>query len=232
MMSDLSGRDRQIVTILVKRWEARGREAFDIAPGEDMVADAGWPAEVPRPRRDEIRSLVAAKYFDVDKSVAPTWRFWPSATAREVFAGAEAQDRAAALNDPDERLGVILDAIVEAFEKEPDTALLTIRYDQGVIIRHPAWPIEPDIVRPHDLDQLTHLGLLGWTGTTEFWPTPRGRMASKNPEALLTELAEETADEGRRSRLRSWAEKMRAGDVAVGTATSLTGTVIRILLGA
>lgn len=231
-MSDLSSRDRELLKALVERWEAGNREPFDIPPGEDAIVDDEWPAEVSRPGSDEVRSLVAREYLEIDESVAPTWRFWPSTTAREAFAGADAQNRAAALKDPDERLGVILDAIVEAFEKDPETALLILTYDQGAIIRHPRWPIEPDVVRPHDLDQLTHLGLLGWTGTTEFWPTPRGRMATSSPEALLAELAEESTDEGKRSRLRMWAEKMRAGDVAVGTATSLTGTVIRILLGA
>jgi hypothetical protein len=231
-MRDLSSRERELLKALVERWEASDREPFDIAPGEDTIVDDRWPAQVARPRQDEIRSLVAREYLEIDKSVAPTWRFWPSATARQAFACADAVKRAAALKDPDERLGVILDAIVEAFEKDPETALLMLSYDQGSTIRHPHWPIEPDVVRPHDLDQLTHLGLLGWTGTTEFWPTPRGRMASRNPDALLAELAEESTDEGKRSRLRRWAEKIRAGDVAVGTATSLTGTVIRILLGA
>lgn len=230
-MSDLSSRDRKLLKALVEGWEAGDRQPFDIAPGEDTIVEVNWPPHVARPRQDEVRSLVARGYLEIDKSVAPTWRFWPSATAREAFAAADSEKRAAALKDPDERLGVILDAIVEAFEKEPETALLMLGYDQGAIIRHPHWPIEPDVIRPHDLDQLTHLGLLGWTGTTEFWPTPRGRMALRNPDALLTELAEESTDEEKRSRLRKWAEKIRAGDVAVGTASSLTGTVIRILLG-
>jgi len=106
-----------------------------------------------------------------------------------------------------------------------------VRADQVDIVRHPHWGIEPDVVRMHDLRQLEDLELIGWDGTTEFFPTPRGRMASKNPAVFLAQRAEEVEDEAERSRLRRMAEKFRAGDVVVGTVGGLTGAVIRALLG-
>jgi hypothetical protein len=143
----------------------------------------------------------------------------------------EQERRAEALKDPDARLGVILDAIVEAFENDPATPLLLLRTDQVDIVRHPQWPIEPDVVRRHDLRQLEELQLISWDSATEFFPTPQGRMASRNQAAFLSQRADEIEDEAERSRLRQVAEKFRAGDVAVGAASGLTGAAIRALLG-
>lgn len=126
---------------------------------------------------------------------------------------------------------MILDAIVTAFEKDPASPLLIVRTDQVDIVRHPHWGIEPDVVPMHDLRQLEDLNLIGWDGVTEFFPTPTGRMASKNPAALLVQRADEVADEEERSRLRRVAERFRAGDVAVSTVGGVTGAAIRALLG-
>ena len=139
--------------------------------------------------------------------------------------------RTAALKDPDERLGVILDAIVEAFEGDPAEPLLILGTGSGSVVRHPCWGIEPDVVRKHDLSQLDLLGFIAWESDTAFFPTPNGRMASASPALFLTKTAEGVADEEESSRLRSTAEKLRAGDIAVGAAGSFTGSVIRALLG-
>lgn len=98
-------------------------------------------------------------------------------------------------------------------------------------MRHPGWPIEPDAVRTHDLRQLENLGLIGWDGTTAFFPTPRGRMASENAAAFLAQRADEVEDEEDRSRLQRMAAKFRAGDVAVSALGGLTGAAIRAVLG-
>jgi hypothetical protein len=225
----LSERERELVETIVRLSE--GREPFEIAPGEDTLNDPRWPTDVRKPTRDEVRVLVGREYLDVDPTAAPTWRFWPAEAARQQFAGDAARRRAEALKDPDARLGLILDAIVEAFEKDPATPLLMLRTDQVDIVRHPHWAIEPEVVRMHDLRQLEDLQLIGWDGATEFFPTPKGRMASKNPAAFLAQWAEEVTDDEERSRLRRMAEKFRAGDVAVSAAGGLTGAAIRAVLG-
>ena len=228
-MVDLSDRECELLETMVRISEAG--EPFEIPAGEDTLTDPRWPAEVPKPTRVEVRSLVGRQYVEVDRTVATKWRFWPADAARQEFAGEAARRRAEALRDPDVRLGVILDAIVEAFEQDPATPLLMLRTDQVDIVRHPHWPIEPDVVRMHDLRQLEDLKLIGWDGTTEFFPTPTGRMASKNQAGFLAQRADEVADEEERSRLRRMAEKFRAGDVAVSAAGGLTGAAIRAALG-
>lgn len=228
-MVPLSERERELLGTMVALSE--GRQSFEIRAGEDTLGDPRWPAEVRKPTRDEVRSLVHRQYLETDRTAAPAWRFWPAEAAREEFAGDATRRRAEALRDPDARLGVILDAIVEAFHKDPATPLLILRTDQVDLVRHPHWAIEPDVVRMHDLRQLEDLQLIGWDGATAFFPTPKGRMASENPAAFLAQRADEVEDEEERSRLRGMAEKFRAGDVAVSTVGSVTGAAIRAVLG-
>jgi hypothetical protein len=80
--------------------------------------------------------LAGRGYLEVDKSVAPTWRFWPAKAARDQLGGEATRQRASSLKDPDARLGVILDSIVEAFDSDPATPLLILRTDQVDIVRH------------------------------------------------------------------------------------------------
>jgi len=228
-MIDLSDRERELLEMMVRLSEAG--EPFEIPVGDDILNDPRWPADVRKPTSDEVRALVGHEYLEVDKTVAPKWRFWPADAARQAFAGEAVRRRAEALKDPDARLGVILDAVVEAFGEDPATPLLMLRTDQVDIVRHPHWAIEPDVVRMHDLRQLENLELIGWEGTTEFFPTPKGRMASRNQAAFLAQRADEVEDVEERSRLRRIAEKFRTGDVAVGTAGGLTGAAIRAALG-
>lgn len=228
-MTPLSDRERQLVETMVTVSEAD--QPFEIGAGEDALDDPRWPAAVPPPTREEVRALVSRDYLQVDRSAAPAWHFWPATAARDEFGSDITRERAQALRDPDARLGVILDAIVEAFETDPATPLLFLRMQQVDIVRHPGWPIEPDAVRMHDLRQLEDLGLIGWDGTTEFYPTPRGRMASKNAAAFLAQRADEIEDEEERSRLQRMAAKFRAGDVAVSALGGVTGAAIRAVLG-
>jgi hypothetical protein len=227
-MTGLSERERELLQTMVI--VSAPADLFEIPLGADTLEDPRWPKEVREPSREEVRSLVARDYLESDKTAAPAWRFWPAEAARSEFADEVARRRAEALKDPDARLGVILDAIVAAFEADPATPLLILRTDQVDIVRHPHWPIEPDVVGMHDLRQLTDLDLLGWDGN-EFFPTLKGRMAAKDPAAFLSRRAEEVEDAEEQSRLRRMAERFRAGDVAVSVAGGLTGAAIRTALG-
>src|SRR3954454_11986204 len=175
-MAALGDRERELLETMVTLSEEDG-QPFEIGAGCDTLSDTRWPATVRKPGREEVRSLLAHGYLETDKSAAPSWRFWPADAARAEFGGDAAQARAEALRDADARLGVILDAVVEAFEDDPATPLLMLRTDQVDIVRHPHWPIEPDVVRMHDLRQLEDLGLIGWDGPTQFFPSPKGRLA-------------------------------------------------------
>ncbi len=228
-MGDLSERERELLETMVTL--AAGNEPFEIKPGEDALDDQRWPPQVREPTREEVRSLFRRQYLGVDETAGPAWSFWPTEAARHEFAGVVVRRRAEALKDPDARLGVILDAIVDAFENDPATPLFICRTDEVDIVRHPHWAIEPDVVRMHDLRQLEDLRLIGWDGTTAFYPSPNGRMASKNPAAFLAQRADEVEDEEERSRLRRMAEKFRAGDVAISAIGGVTGAAIRAVLG-
>jgi hypothetical protein len=228
-MDPLSEHEREVLGTMVALSE--GGRPLEIPAGEDTLDEPGWPADVRKPTRAEIRAWIGREYLEVDKSALPAWRFWPSAASRAEFAGDEARRRAEALKDPDARLGMILDAIVHAFERDPATPLLIIRTDQVDLIRHPHWTIEPDVVRMHDLRQLENLQLIGWDDNMTFFPTPQGRAASGNPAAFLAQRADELDDEDERSRLRRMAKQLRAGDVAVSASGGLTGAAIRAMLG-
>ena len=230
-MAELSERQRELATTMVALSE-EDTAPLEIGPGQDTLDDPRWPGAVPKPSRDEIRSIVGMEYLEIDKSAPQgVWRFLPAEAAREEFGGDDTLARAEALKDPDARLGAILDAIVSAFESDPATPLRLFRTMQADLVRHPNWPIEPDVVQMHDLRQLELLELIGWEGETAFFPTPQGRMASKNQAAFLAQRAERVEDEEERSRLSDAAERFRAGDVAVGTVGGLTAAAIRALLG-
>jgi hypothetical protein len=228
---ELSERDTEILETLVGLSGGEADWYFEIPVGADRIPSPPWPGSVQSPHREEIRSLVNRDLLEIDKSVAPTWRFWPSAKAREHFPDAAEKALKDALANPEERLAVILKAIVDAFEADPSEPLLFIRTSSVDIVRHGGWAIPPDVVRHHDLSQLQELGLVGWEGETEFYPTPAGRTAVKNPAALLSERAEQIQDEAERSRLRAWAEKIRAGEIAVSATSGVAVAAIRALLG-
>ncbi|MBS1862860.1 MAG: hypothetical protein JSS68_14245 [Actinobacteria bacterium] len=230
-MCELSERDTEILEILVGLSGGDADWFFEIPVGAERIPSPPWPGSIQSPYRDEIRSLVNQDLLEIDRSVAPTWRFWPSAKAREHFPDAGERALKEALSDPDERLAVILKAIVDAFEADPSEPLLLLRTSSVDLVRHSSWAIPPDVVRHHDLSQLQELGLVGWESDTAFYPTPAGRTAVKNPAALLSERAEQTQDEAERSRLRIWVEKIRAGEIAVSATSGVAVAAIRALLG-
>lgn len=229
-MVNLSDRERELLEVMVSAGVES--EQFVIQPGEDYPDDSTWPTtNIAKPTKAEIRSMIGRGLLTIDKTVARAWVFWPSPEARQEFADEDASRRTEALSDPDARLGLILDAIVEAFEADPSSPLMIFQTDQADIVRHPRWSIEADVVRMHDLRQLEALELIGWNGETEFFPTLSGRMAAKDPAAFLSRRAEEVSDSEESSRLQRMAEKLRAGDLAVSVAGGVTGAAIRTALG-
>jgi hypothetical protein len=226
---DLSPRQRQLLNAFVMAWEASSHTPFDLDDGTPFE-HPNWPPGVATPGREEIRPLVHLGFLHADYSVAPAWRVFPSPEARHL-AGVATDE---ALADPDGRLGLILEATVAAFEADPSQPLQFSAMFQADLVEHPHWPLQPDVVRAHDLQQLEDLRLIATAGTREtmtFWPTIHGRAAAKDAIGYLERLARETDDEGEKSRLRRWAAHLRAGDVAVGTTASTSGVLIRALLG-
>ena len=227
---DLTARQRELVEAFVTAWEASSHAPFDL--GDSPLEHPNWPAGVGLPDREEVRALFHQGLLEHDASVAPAWRVFPSPKAREL-AGVATE---AALRDPDRRLGLILEATVTAFEADPSQPLQFHPLDQVDLVRHPHWPLQPEVVRAHDLHQLEDLGLLATTAAGKrgltFWPTIQGRAAVKDAPGYLERVARETEDEREKTRLRRWAGHLRAGDVAVGTvAGSASGALIRALMG-
>jgi hypothetical protein len=227
--SDLTARQRELVSAFVAAWEASSHSPFDF--GHGSFEHPSWPAEVAAPGREEVRALVHLGLLETDDSVAPAWRVFPSARGRELAGIAPDEG----LGDADRRLGLILEATVTAFEADPSEPLQFHRMHQADLVRHPHWPLQPEVVRQHDLQQLEDLGLIASTSgrrSMTFWPTIHGRAAVKDAAGYLERLAREADDEAERSRLARWAERLRAGDVAVGTvAGSASGALIRALMG-
>jgi hypothetical protein len=229
---DLSHRQRELMETFVAAWEASSHMPFDL--GHVPFEHPNWPPGVAAPNREEVRSLTHLSLLEVDRSVTPMWRVFPSAEGRRMFGGAADVSAASALADPDRRLGMILDGTVTAFETNPSEPLHFAPMQQIDLVQHTHWPLQPDVVRAHDLQQLQDLGLIATSSRgrdTAFWPTIDGRAAVKDAAGYLDRLAQQTSDEREKSRLRRWAERLRAGDVAVATVAGSTSAVIRALMG-
>lgn len=177
----LSERQHELVRAFAAAWDASSHTPFDLGSGRPFEHPA-WPASISAPERDELRPLVHMVLLVVDRSVAPTLRVFPSSEALALVGDAPDD----ALTDPDRRLGLILEATVEAFEADPTEPLLFIPGWQAPIVRHPHWPLQPEVVRAHDLQQLEDLGLVATAPDqhTTFWPTVRGRAAVKDAAGL------------------------------------------------
>ena len=225
---DLSARQRELMTAFVAAWEASSHTPFDLDASKPFEHPS-WPAGVAAPRREEVRPLLKLGLLDSDRS-ARTWRVYPSPDGR-AFAGVAAE---AALADPDARLELILHATASAFAADPSQPLQFHPMQQADLVRHPHWPLQPDVVRAHDLQQLEDLGLIATAAagrSLTFWPTIGGRLAVSDAAGYLERLARDSDDDSEKSRLQLWAKKVRAGDVVVGTVTSTGGALIRALMG-
>jgi hypothetical protein len=114
----LDARQDELVRAFVDAWERSNHVPFEFAPAQSFSHPC-WPVDVRVPDREELRRLHHLGMLDVDDAAAPTWRVYPSPAARTEFGGDAEQQLAGALHDPDQRLGVILQAAVEAFEANP-----------------------------------------------------------------------------------------------------------------
>lgn len=228
-------RQQVLMRAFVRAWElsspAPAHQPFDL--GSLPLEHPNWPDSVPVPSREEVRPLVHLGLLDTDRRAAPIWRVFPSELGRSTF-GDPADDEAVALSDPDRRLGLILEATVGAFEADPTQPIHFAPMDQINYVSHPHWPLQPDAVKSHDLDQLEQLGLIATRPRgqdTSFWPTPSARAATKDVAGYLDQLAG-AAHGAEQSRLSKWAERLRAGDLAVGAvAGTASGALIRALTG-
>lgn len=230
----LTARQRELMQGFLSAADSSGQPFFDF--GHGPFQHPGWPPEVKPPTREEVRALLAAGMLDNVRRVQQgAWRVLPSAEARRLFGGADAEATDAALRDPHRRLGLILEATVAAFEAAPDEPLHFAPSDQVDIVQHPHWRQLPsNVVHEHDLRQLEDLGLVATTSRGQdlaFWPTPAGRAAIHDPPAYLDRIAEQTRNEREQSRLREWARRLRASDVTVGTVANVSGGLIRALVG-
>lgn len=78
-MGALTERERELLRTMVVLSD--GGQTFELRPGDDTLNDHRWPSDLPQPTRNDIRSLVARDYLEVDRTVAPTWCFWPADAA-------------------------------------------------------------------------------------------------------------------------------------------------------
>ena len=236
VMDPLSDRQRALLAAFVEAWESDAsgprHQPFDL--GFQPLEHANWPADVPLPSREEVRPLVHQGLLEVDRRAAPVWRVFPSPVARDVI-DPSVRAQSDALADPERRLGVILESAIVAFNRDPGTPLRFAAGGQLELVTHPGWPLEPDAVRSHDLQQLEQLGLVASRQRGDeltFWPTVEAREAMGDVASYLEKLADEAVGDAQRSRLMMWAQRVRGGDLAVGaTAGTLSGALIRGLMG-
>jgi hypothetical protein len=190
----LTDRQSQLIRAFVRAWEAdspgSAHSPFDFPAGGAPIEHPNWPPEVPVPSRDEVRTLHHLGLLDVDDRFARAgWRLMPTARARG-FAGVP--DDTAALRDPDQRLGFILEATVRAFSQDASQPLHFADLQQTTVVQHPGWNPQPGVVQRHDLAQLEDLGMIGVerVSATEmnFWPTTDARMAFTNTPRSLSAL--------------------------------------------
>lgn len=229
----LDARQVDLVGAFVGAWKRSDHVPFDFHPAESFSHPC-WLPDVRDPDREEVRRLRHLGMLDVDEAAAPIWRVYPSPAARLQFGGDEEHETVAALSDPDQRLGVILQATVEAFEANPAEPLRLWPMAAIDLVRHSNWPLQPDVARVHDLQQLEDLGLMSLSSQERgyaFWPTLDGRAAVHNAADLLERRAAKSGSENEATRLRRWAERLRSGDLAVGVVAGTATAVIRALIG-
>lgn len=234
--ADLTQRQRDLMEAFVAAWEASSpgaaHQPFDY--GSLPLEHPNWSAGVQVPSREEVRPLVHLDLLKVDRRADPIWRVFPSVAARERFGDGGSADTDA-LTDPDRRLGLILEAANTAFSADPSEPIYLNSMQQLDYVSHEHWPLQPDVVREHDLDQLERIGMIATRregAAIAFWPTPDAREALRDVPAYLERRAEAASSEVEKSRLRGWVDRLRAGDVAVGATTgTLSGILVRVLLG-
>ncbi len=109
-----------------------------------------WPVGVAVPSRDGLRALVHLDWLFADRSQAPDWVLSPTQSTLTAFQAPGATAIAEGLGDADRRLGLILEAVVDAYAADPSEAVTLLSYDQGDVIFSDAWPLPPDVARRLD----------------------------------------------------------------------------------
>ena len=133
----------------------------------------------------------------------------------------------------DRRLAEILKGTVDAFELDPSEPPRLFSVGGGVI-KHPAWPLDPWLVRRHDVLQLEDLGLVGSEALPQdgiaFWPTPDGRKAVRAIGDLLERRSEQVESDSHRSTLQKWAGRLQASQVQAGLEVQAIALGLHFLL--
>ena len=121
--------------------------------------------------------------------------------------GADESDLSAALADPDRQLGVTLEATVAAFEADPTEPLHFAPMQQVDLVHHAQWPLSPDAVKAHDLQQLIDLFLVSSAPAAETAPCGRRRtdgLPFMMPLVSLSDARTPPWNDKEASRLRRW----------------------------
>ena len=231
-LDDLTEREAALALGCVSAWTASHHQMLILAPGDDRLSHPDWPPDIDPPTREECRRLLARGIAAVDRTQAPSWALRPTEEAVTQFGDDEQRVRRTALDDPDQRLGVILEAIVASHRAAPGEPIRLFRMSSDDVIKHPGWTADPWMVREHDVFQLQELGLVGASSIDaglQLWPTVRGREMIEQPAEFLERRSQELTAPAERSKLTELAQKFRVGDLAVGSAVNLFGQAIEVL---
>ena len=231
-LDQLDAREVELARGSARAWIDSQHQPLVLAPDHDRLRHNHWPADIDPPDRGECRAMLVRGIAVQDKSRAPSWVLRPTDETIAQCGDDGQRARLAALNDPDQRLGVILDAIVASHRAAPGEPICLFRMSGADVIKHPGWSADPWMVREHDVFQLQELGLVG-TSLLErglkLWPTIRGREIIEQPAEFLERRSRELTVPAERSHLVELARKFRVSDLAVGTVVNLFGQAIAIL---
>lgn len=157
----------------------------------------------------------------------------PTEQTLVAFQASGADVIADGLRDPDRRLGLILEAVVDAYAADPSEPVMLFEFDQGSVIHSDAWQLPSDVTRQHDFVLLEDIGLVRILRTPDsigIVPTGRGRDVVANFGQALDELIEESEDHATKTRLTRAKERITTlGSSAVSG--TISGLVVKALMG-
>ncbi len=237
-LESLTDREREILQATVTAWvsndpEAANRPLRSVASGTPSL-HGNWPADVRDPHRDELRPLIHAGWLVADRSQQPDWVLSPTQETLVAFEVSGAEAIAEGLKDPDRRLGLILEAVVDAYAADPSRGISMFEYDHADLVMQGAWQLPPDAARRHDFVLLQDAGLVKVipTGETaiDVVPTSTGRAVVDNALEALEELIEDAEEDPKTQR-----RLLRARDkvVAATKATApglVSGIIVKVLV--
>lgn len=233
----LTERQREILQATVTAWESNDPEPsyrpLRSAAGGGPGLHGNWPADVRDATDDELRPLAHTGWLFADRARAPDWVLSPTEQTLVAFQASGADVIADGLRDPDRRLGLILEAVVDAYAADPSEPVMLFEFDQGSVIHSDAWQLPPDVTRQHDFVLLEDIGLVRILRTADsigIVPTGRGRDVVANFGQALDELIEESEDHATKTRLTRAKERITTlGSSAVSG--TISGLVVKALMG-